>query len=177
MKKIMGWASGVPLAMVLLWPLLAAGKESVCDGLDRAARGICVAYCEGLDCDGGEGGPNDSPVACERLWTRFEKVAGPGAVFPCEVAGASEPDCPCWEMADEIFEFVGDPLLCDVQAADLLILQGTEGIIQVSRTSGSDGPYLCQVQDQEPVVGIQEPEAMDCMEDLMRLSGGICGAN
>jgi hypothetical protein len=163
------------LAVVFFMPATARAKESICDGLKRAAHGLCVAYCEGLDCDGSAGGPNTSLTACDRLWTRYEKAAGPGAVFPCEVPASSEPVCPCWLDEEQIFELTGDPVLCDAQFPEFFTLQGTKGIVHVTQEKG--GPYRCELQGQDSVIGIEEPEAMACFADLAQASGELCGSN
>jgi hypothetical protein len=49
--------------------------------LPDASRGLCIAYCEALDCDGFA--PNASPRACDRLAREFARRSD-GAAPPCE---------------------------------------------------------------------------------------------
>jgi len=49
--------------------------------LRDAERGLCIAYCEALDCDGSAS--NASPRACDRLAREFARRSG-GAPPPCE---------------------------------------------------------------------------------------------
>lgn len=44
-------------------------EETVCDELSGALYGLCVAYCEAMDCDHGDHKASDE--ACERVLTNF----------------------------------------------------------------------------------------------------------
>lgn len=61
--------------------------ESVCDDItDDAAGGLCIAYCEAMDC--GNENQKASDTACEQVADRYEAVAGePPPCIPVE--------CPC----------------------------------------------------------------------------------
>jgi hypothetical protein len=69
--------------------------ESVCEGLQGSAFGLCNSYCEALDCDSDN--PKASQNACERVLVNFDEASG-GAVMPCLVEPQPELglyDCPC----------------------------------------------------------------------------------
>jgi hypothetical protein len=69
--------------------------ESVCDGLQGSAFGLCNSYCEALDCDSNN--PEASQNACERVLANFDTATG-GSTMPCLVEPEPEPglyDCPC----------------------------------------------------------------------------------
>ena len=59
-------------------------EEDVCDGLNGAAYGLCVSYCEAMDCGDGN---RSSERACERVRENYQRIEGTGKAFPCE--------CPC----------------------------------------------------------------------------------
>ena len=62
--------------------------EVVCDGYIGAAYGLCVAYCEAMDCDG-DANADDS--ACERVLSRFRAKSGDTEAPSC----STEPEeCP-----------------------------------------------------------------------------------
>lgn len=56
---------------------------NVCHGLKGAASGLCLAYCEALECSSDT--PRVAPAACDRLASLFGRIHG--GVLPC--------DCPC----------------------------------------------------------------------------------
>lgn len=64
-------------------PKLTVVYEVRCEnaGLEPGAFGLCVAYCEALDCDGPH--PRGSERACSRLEHNFARRAN-GAPLPCE---------------------------------------------------------------------------------------------
>ncbi len=88
MKRIMTtflFAAGLVLAV----PLVASAQtpdgqtpavETVCDGESGAAFGLCIAYCEAMDCDNLL--PEASLYACESVRRTFNRITG-GDV-PCE---------------------------------------------------------------------------------------------
>jgi len=57
-------------------------RETVCNGQTGAAYGLCVAYCEAMDCDTG---PQASQKACNKVAANYTRITGQG--LPC--------DCPC----------------------------------------------------------------------------------
>ncbi len=81
---------------------MTPAEETVCDGLEGAAFGLCNAYCEAMDCDSDEG-YNQHPIACDKVFANYEKKTG-GEVPPCvepvctaeaiDICGAEERTCP-----------------------------------------------------------------------------------
>jgi hypothetical protein len=59
--------------------------------LERAARGLCHAYCEALDCDAAD--PDASPDACAQVARQFERLSG-SAALPCERPDADRDGIP-----------------------------------------------------------------------------------
>jgi hypothetical protein len=55
-------------------------EETVCDELRGVLYGLCVAYCEAMDCDHSDHLASDQ--ACERVLTNFMKHS-PEAFPPC----------------------------------------------------------------------------------------------
>lgn len=49
---------------------MTPAEESVCDGLAGAAYGLCNAYCEAMDCGGGDTLASDE--ACDRVLDSYE---------------------------------------------------------------------------------------------------------
>lgn len=73
---------------------------SVCDSLSGGQKGLCTAYCEANHCQSDN--PSASPTACSKIKTNFQKHAGAGALFPCEVHPAT-----CGAEADaQIVEWI-----------------------------------------------------------------------
>lgn len=78
----------IPVVLILmLISNPAAAEESLCDGYDGKAFGLCTAYCEAADCDSDT--HHASEKACAVLALRFEKLTG--APPPCE-----QKACPAW---------------------------------------------------------------------------------
>jgi len=83
--------------------------------LEGAARGLCHAYCEALDCDAAA--PDASPRACAQVARQFERRSG-GAALPCERPDADRdgiqdaldncPDTLNADQADADLDGVGD---------------------------------------------------------------------
>jgi hypothetical protein len=96
---------------VSLRPILIVSFErkpgTACDdaGLAGKALGLCVAYCEGLNCDAETA--TASPQACAKLAANFRKLTD-GADLPCEVRDAdadgvpdAEDNCPATPNPDQ----------------------------------------------------------------------------
>jgi hypothetical protein len=71
---------------------IAPVGERACAGVRGAARGLCFAYCEALDCDGGS--HHGSQIACNRVRAQYQRVTG--GPPPC--------DCPCVGRVDNFLE-------------------------------------------------------------------------
>lgn len=60
-------------------------QETVCDGEEAPGRGLCVAYCEAMDCDDD---PQANQTACAKVKQNWQNKTG-GTNLPCEIS------CPC----------------------------------------------------------------------------------
>ena len=56
-------------------------EEHICDGKTGAVWGLCVAYCEAMDCD--YAFPHASEEACDHVLANYLKKAN-GELPPCE---------------------------------------------------------------------------------------------
>jgi hypothetical protein len=65
--------------------------EGVCDLESGAAYGLCVSYCEAMDCDSSEAVA--SSEACQNRFNRFFDLTGQEP--PCESPPPAESLCPC----------------------------------------------------------------------------------
>ena len=65
--------------------------EGVCDLESSAAYGLCVSYCEAMDCDSSEAVA--SSEACQSRFNRFFDLTGQEP--PCESPPPAESPCPC----------------------------------------------------------------------------------
>jgi len=64
-------------------------EEAVCDDLQGVLYGLCVAYCEAMDC--GHSDQSASDQACEQVLTNFQKHSpDPDALPPCMEEGPPE---------------------------------------------------------------------------------------
>jgi hypothetical protein len=63
-------------------------QESICNSVSGAAFGLCISYCEAMDCDGEEAAASET--ACLTIRDRFVQLAG--SDVPCEVEV-----CPCFD--------------------------------------------------------------------------------
>lgn len=59
---------------------MTPAEETVCDGQEGALWGLCVAYCEAMDCD--HEFPYADEQACERVLTNYLKKSG-DTMPPC----------------------------------------------------------------------------------------------
>ena len=64
-------------------------EESECDGIEGKAKGLCIAYCEAMDCDAD---PNATQKACDTLGAKLTAAHGS---IPC--VDEATLLCPCWE--------------------------------------------------------------------------------
>jgi len=100
--------------------------------LEGAARALCHAYCEALDCDASA--PDASPSACEQVSRQFARRSG-GAALPCERPDADRdgiqdaldncPDTLNADQADGDLDGVGDA--CD-SLPELARLSSVRGV-------------------------------------------------
>ena len=64
---------------------MTPAEESVCDGQEGALWGLCVAYCEAMDCD--YEFPFADEQACDRVLTNYLKKSG-DTMPPCVGEGS-----------------------------------------------------------------------------------------
>jgi hypothetical protein len=84
-------AIGLAVSATQVWAGTPDGetpsRESICDPLSGAARGICNSYCEAQDC-------NMHPRAsCTALRRKYQKLTG-SPVFPCDMLPCGYADGP-----------------------------------------------------------------------------------
>ncbi len=83
--------------------------ETVCDGLDEARFGICVAYCEAMDCDNPD--HKASNKACQKKVQKWAGIVGDTSL-PCNEAPAILMTKTVNASADSDYEIpVGDPVI------------------------------------------------------------------
>lgn len=85
-------------------------QEGVCGGLSGAAKGICVAYCEAIDCD-----VNVDHPSCESLRGNYEKKTG-SRVFPCDPRCGDSRVNQGSEQCDD-----GNAIACDGCSAECVV--------------------------------------------------------
>jgi len=103
--------SALPETPEAQWPFL----DTVCDDQTGAAFGLCLAYCEAMECDLGndlidDTHPNAPTNACERVRGVYQRIVGEDV--PCE--------CPCWNDAD-ILPVWGEYLRGEAEAFGCLL--------------------------------------------------------
>jgi len=97
---------------IAIVPLGNAKTPEECEGLRGAEFGLCVAYCQGEECD-----INPDTAECEDLRTNNEKITG-NLYFPCDIiacalCGDPDPD----DMTSTIGECVEIPAFECVEPA------------------------------------------------------------
>ena len=68
---------------------MTPAEETVCDTEPSPARGLCIAFCEAMDCDDD---PNANQNACDSVKQRWQTKSGKENL-PCEIS------CPCNDIA------------------------------------------------------------------------------
>lgn len=140
--------------------------ENACDMTSGAAKGLCTAYCEAMDCDSDN--PNANGKACARVGQRFEKLTG--KVPPCERI------CPCWEesalenvTAENQLGFNSCPGigLMDV-IQNSAPAPGVEGGFAAD-PQGLTGQPACFTRDHPPFsLSVSEDEAQYCADQILK---------
>ena len=123
----------IVFACVILCSSFAGAQttESVCDGEQGAAYGLCNAFCDAMDCDGDD--PQASETACDKVQSKFEQVTGHQP--PCL---APPPELPC-VCKEELTDF-----LAVASAPVVSCSPPTDGHVVVFTAAGSveaAGPY------------------------------------
>jgi hypothetical protein len=172
---------------------LTPAQENVCVGFGGAARGLCNAYCEAMDCDSDEAAA--SQTACNKVAARFLNITG--QMPPCELA-----TCPCEAMTVVNIvaqEWIVDSTVChevlngnnQTQEAVHIGDFATQGFVELDAQISGFG-NTCSVDnllvDGTPVFefpprGISDAEAAACLRILreaaqqMVASGKMLPAN
>jgi hypothetical protein len=82
----------------------AQSTESVCDGEQGAAYGLCNAFCDAMDCDSDD--PQASETACNKVKSKFQQVTGNEP--PCL---APPLRCRCYEEMPGYFAAVNSTIV------------------------------------------------------------------
>ena len=71
------------MAIGLMLPISSteSAANSVCEGEIGAAYGLCVAYCEAMNCDDPEN-TQSSDTACDKIAEKYERITD--LPLPCE---------------------------------------------------------------------------------------------
>jgi hypothetical protein len=130
--------------------------ETVCDGEVGAAKGLCNAYCEAMDCDAE---PKASQEACDSVLANFQSKTD-GRFPPCD------PRCNNPGTCNDFFA-------CNEGSAC------TDPICVITTANGPDGPGVC-VEGLTPCVGLDRCAVQDdCDEgstciDATCCAGSVC---
>lgn len=153
-------------------------EEAVCDGQTGASKGLCIAYCEAMDCDAD---PNANATACAKVKGNWQSknpalYPDPPLDLPCDVPEAT---CPCGD----------NPIWADVIAGQLAAVQCGGGPNAPSLGFGADGKIVafdtgCIIVPGEGQFDIFFPiadpgEAQACKDDVLQSAadqGLDCGA-
>jgi hypothetical protein len=101
-------------------------QETICNGWQGDAHGLCAAYCEAMDCD--SAAPHASEAACHQTAQRFTEITG--EIPPC--------DCPCVGRIPNFLEALNgefglslcvDVVLIPPDAAVLVLLVTDLGLV------------------------------------------------
>lgn len=77
---VLGMLAVAPVSQAQTSDGMTPAEETVCDGQTGALWGLCVAYCEAMDCD--YPGHHASQEACDRVLANYTKKSG-GELPPC----------------------------------------------------------------------------------------------
>ncbi len=106
-------------------PVPLTDSVDACYGQEGAAFGLCVAYCEALDCDGSN--PLSTPKACAVLERIYAQVTH--SVPPCL--------CPCVNEAEDFVEALNGDF-----GLDECFFFGEEGVSNSTFISTDDGRFF-----------------------------------
>jgi hypothetical protein len=82
----------------------AQTTESVCEGEQGAANGLCSAFCDAMDCDSDD--PQGSETACNKVKSKYQQITGDEP--PCLVPVVT---CPCIEELPGFLYVSNQPVL------------------------------------------------------------------
>jgi hypothetical protein len=138
--------------------------EEICDMTTGKANGLCVAYCEAMDCD--SDAPRASANACESVAANYTRTTG--ETLPCIRT------CPCWEEAELQSITAENQLAPGVFSCTEVIFPGGAVIQNVPGSTpgveggfGLFGPTFCATRDQLPfALVITEEEGLTCGQQI-----------
>jgi len=144
--------------------------ENVCDMTAGKANGLCVAYCEAMDCDSAS--PNANAKACENVAANYTRVTG--QTLPCIRT------CPCWDEAELQSVTAANQLTgasC-VAAPNGILIQNVPG-----STPGVEGGFAavpggtCFTRDLPPgSLTITPAQAESCIQQIQNRCAAIAPA-
>lgn len=153
----------IVFAFVLLCSSFAGAQstESVCDGEQGAAYGLCNAFCEAMECDSDD--PQASETACNKVQSKFEQVTGHQP--PCLQPALS---CVCNEGLPGFLAVATSGAPTCFISGDRFILSTLDGIVVADATEG-----LCSVNDDSGIqrnLSITPAEGAECVAFLRSLA-------
>lgn len=142
-------------------------QETVCDSETGAAKGLCNAYCEAMDCDNPNVRANEQ--GCAAVKANYERKTG-RPFLPCEVG------CPCIDQLQIFADIVSgatpvERCVADASALYLVLENGEFAVI-------ADGiPSFCSANGQPPFIVLTPAETLSCRVTLRKLvesTGVVC---
>lgn len=139
--------------------------EDICDMTTGAANGLCVAYCEAMDCDSDY--PNAGHKACTKVSDNFIKLTG--EIPPCDRV------CPCWEEdALENVTAANQSQFSSCPGIDIPYLiqnseisNGVEGGFAADPAGEVFGDPVCLTRDLSPfILIVDEAQAQYCADQI-----------
>ena len=138
----------------------AQPTESVCDGEQGAAYGLCNAFCDAMDCDGD---PQASETACNKVQSKFEQVTGHAP--PCLEPQLS---CVCNEALPNFLAIASAPGADCIDVGDYIYVEiESVGAVAVDESAGSCSAFPGNVLS--GTLQITPAEGVECMAFLRSL--------
>ena len=150
-----------------------ASQDSICNSVSGAAFGLCISYCEAMDCDGEEAAASES--ACLTIRDRFVQLTG--SDVPCEVEV-----CPCFDefLIGSYFQDITNdfsPSYGIEEGEYHCIIGGCDGCIGLINPTADPIGNTCSVHTDatwddepfviEPRIEITDEEAQSCVNILI----------
>lgn len=177
------------------WPF----ENTACDDQTGAAYGLCLAYCEAMECDLAndlvdETLPNAPARACNRVRNVFNRITGEG--MPCECPCWDHPDLPIWTSylageAEAVACFIdgdvcinaGAPIeFCTPPQGDAHLIVFGEDSIQFTSLGVNPGIFPPSCGQGGPGGGpdllVSAPQGAACkaqLNILLEANGSVCG--
>ena len=107
-KKILSVFALTTFVIIALG-FLASNANAVCDGDTGASYGLCIAYCEAMDCDLAL----THEVGCEKVNDRYIQING-GLDISCSAPTECDPACTGFESCQDcgFGPFCSEELIC-----------------------------------------------------------------